>query len=75
MTKDQMVTKILDIIAPYRNFGENTPVQRSPIFEWGHETTPTLEEVTELAREIADAVSEDLPTCLPDRQAAQAGKP
>lgn len=60
MTKDEMIKRILDVIAP--NETAEGITERCPIFEWGHETTPTLEEVTELAGEIADAIAKETTT-------------
>ncbi len=47
---DPRVRAVLDILAPV------THGQRSPIFEWGHETTPAPAEVIELARNIVEAL-------------------
>lgn len=49
-----MVQRVVDVLAPERSVGcgpEHDDV-RFPIFEWGHETTPTLEEIRELALDI-----------------------
>jgi hypothetical protein len=49
--KKEMIERILGILAP------KTGGVRFPIFEWAHESTPTDQEVEELAGRIADAVS------------------
>lgn len=51
--RDQAVERVLNILAP-----EHDSV-RYPIFEWGHETTPTDAEMRALTEKIVDA-------CLPD---------
>jgi hypothetical protein len=40
------VQKVVEVLAP----------GGVPIFEWGHEQTPTAEEIEELAQEIAEAL-------------------
>jgi len=49
---DARVNAVLDILAPRHKVGG-----RSPIFEWGHETTPGPEEMIELAQRIVDALA------------------
>jgi hypothetical protein len=44
---------VLDILAPRYPQGEG---ERFPIFEWPKETTPTAQEMAELALQIVDAV-------------------
>lgn len=53
---DPAVLAVLDVIAPRDPDGDD----RSPIFEFGHETTPTRIEMVELAERIADAVRASL---------------
>ena len=50
MTRDEKIERVLDVIAPVLND------KRVAIFEWGHETTPTLDELRELAGRIVDAL-------------------
>lgn len=50
MSDEAATEAVLDILAPKQSWG------RSPIFEWGHETTPTEREMRELAAEIVTAV-------------------
>lgn len=49
---DPAVIAVLDVLAP--QVGDDG--DRSPIFEFGHETAPTRIEMVALAEEIADAV-------------------
>ena len=67
MTTPDMVERILDVLAPRTDrstepdgtyWGDKLAELegRQPIFEWGHEGTPTLAELRELAEKIAAAV-------------------
>jgi len=47
---DERVVAVLDILAPIHHR------ERMPIFELGHETTPTCEQMVELALDIVEAV-------------------
>lgn len=49
---DPLVNAVLDVLAP-----RNEISGRSVIFEWGHETTPTAEEMIALAQKIVAALS------------------
>lgn len=49
--KQLVLNAIKDVIYPASADGK-----RCAIFEWGHETTPTAEEMQELCEQIADAV-------------------
>lgn len=49
---DAAVQVVIDQLAPNMAGLQ----RRVPIFEWGHETTPTPSEVEDLAREIVAAV-------------------
>ena len=51
--RDEMIVKVLDVLSPVDTGYSD---QRIPIFEWGHETTPTPEEMTEMAGDIVDAI-------------------
>lgn len=48
---DPVVGAVFDILAPVQEQNK----RRSPIFEWGHETTPTVDEVWGLSRKLATA--------------------
>jgi hypothetical protein len=49
------VTKaVFDVLAPIKTIGKVS--QRLPIFEWGHETTPTPQQVWKLSDEIVTSV-------------------
>lgn len=50
MSERDAVEAVLDILAPRESWG------RCPIFEWGHETTPTEAQMLELAIDIVAAV-------------------
>jgi hypothetical protein len=59
--REAAIERVLDILAPnftrrgiYRT--PNPGGVRIPIFEWGHETTPTEEELRKLAQDLVDAV-------------------
>lgn len=43
---DPRVKAVLEVLAP----------NRIPLFEWGHETTPTASEMIDLARSIVEAI-------------------
>ena len=49
--RDPRVIAVLDILAPAESSGE-----RLPIFEWGHETTPSAEEMVDLAIRIVASI-------------------
>lgn len=49
---DKRIEAILDVLSPDRGQG------RIPIFEWAHETTPTDEEMVDVAREILAKLDE-----------------
>ena len=52
---DPRIIAVLDVLAPVETWsGQATG--RDPIFEWGHETTPTPEEMIELAGRIVDVL-------------------
>jgi hypothetical protein len=51
---DPAVLAVLDILAPR---DPRRPGERIPVFEFGHETTPTRIEMVELAQAIVDAVA------------------
>lgn len=51
---DPVVLAVLDVLAPHTRFDADG--DRSPIFEFGHETSPTRMEMVELAVQIVDAV-------------------
>ena len=68
------VERVLDVLAPRSaapeegrpwtmasklNLIGGRETARCPIFEWGHETTPTDEEMRELAEKIVKAVAHD----------------
>ncbi len=52
--REQLIEAVLSVIQP------DLDGQPMPIFEWGHETTPTADEMRELAGRIADAVIDHL---------------
>lgn len=52
---ESAIERVMDLLAP-RSHGK-----RCPIFEWGHEATPTEEEVQRLAHNIVLAVLEQKP--------------
>lgn len=52
---DGRITAILDVLAPAR---DDLGGERCPIFEWGHETTPTDAEMVDLARNILAKIDE-----------------
>lgn len=53
---DARVNAVLDVLAPRHEIGG-----RSPIFEWGHETSPTAEEMIDLARQVVAAIDGPAP--------------
>jgi hypothetical protein len=53
---DPHILAMLDVLAPRR--GPREP--RIPIFEWGHETTPTPDEMIDLARDLLAAPGQGL---------------
>lgn len=63
MAEDPRIEAILDVLGP-RQQGTGTRGQRLYIFEWGHETTPTDEEMTGLAKKILAAVDAARPAHL-----------
>jgi hypothetical protein len=50
--RSRRIRAVLDVLAP--RFDGKGP--RIPIFEWGHETTPTAAEMIQLAEELLSAV-------------------
>lgn len=68
--RDAAIERVLDVIAPKVGVHDLSTGwtmamklayikgsdDRIPIFEWGHETTPTDEEMRELAEKLVDAV-------------------
>jgi hypothetical protein len=50
---DRRLLAILDVLAPRMDLPSRP---RSPIFEWGHETTPTAEEMIKLGEEILNSL-------------------
>lgn len=52
MDRERIIKAVLDVLYPPHATGG----KRIPIFEWGHEETPTADEMQKLAEEIADAV-------------------
>jgi hypothetical protein len=49
---DPALLAVLDVLAPSRDG------YRVPLFEWGHETTPTAEEMIELAQQVVAALED-----------------
>jgi len=55
---DPRVAAVLDVIAPRAEWNADL---RLPLFEWGHETTPTAAEMIDLAERIVAAIDRDAP--------------
>ena len=58
MSDGEAVERVLDVLAPWHDFGGESK-ERCPIFEWGHETTPTDADMRELAERLVAAVKAD----------------
>jgi hypothetical protein len=54
--RERLVQAVFNVLAPEVDYGPPVGRKTSPIFEWGHETTPTDDEVRELAGQIVDAI-------------------